>query len=113
MQDATTVFVPRLTLTVPLVSVKQAITQSVKELGYDQLTDDQAEALHKFISGRDIFVSLPTGSGKSLCFAGVSLVLEKLKQESNSITVVISPLNVYNMRDQTEIYITRNESSLC
>ena len=70
MQDVATVFVPRrLKLTVTLVSVQQAI-ESVKELGYDQPTDDQAEVLQKFVSGRDVFISLPTGSGKSqtLCF---------------------------------------------
>ena len=89
MQDVATVFVPRLelTVTVTLVSVQQAINQNVKELGYDQPTHDQAEALQKFVSGRDVFVSLPTGSGKSLCFACVSLAFGKLKQESNSITV--------------------------
>ena len=48
VQDVATVFVPRLKLTVTLVSVQQAITQSVKELGYDQPTDDQAEALSSF-----------------------------------------------------------------
>ena len=81
MQDVATVFVPRcrLKLTVTLVSVQQAITQSVKELGYDQPTDDQAEVLQKFVSGRDVFISLPTGSGKSqtLCFTCVSLVFDK------------------------------------
>ena len=35
VQVVATVFVPRLKLTVTLVSVEQAITQSVKELGYD------------------------------------------------------------------------------
>ena len=45
VQDVAAVFVPRLKLTVTLVSVQQAITQSVKELGYDRPTDDQAEAL--------------------------------------------------------------------
>ena len=51
-------------------------TQSVKELGYDQPTDDQAEVLQKFVSGRDAFISLPTGSGKSqtLCFTCVSTI---------------------------------------
>ena len=77
MQDVATVFVPRCRskLTVTLVS---AITQSVKELGYDQPTDDQAEVLQKFASGRDVFISLPTGSGKSqtLCFTCVSLVFD-------------------------------------
>ena len=80
MQDVATVFVPRcrLKLTVTLVSVQQAITQSVKELGYNQPTDDQAEVLQKFVSGRDVFISLPTGNGKSqtLCFTCVSLVFD-------------------------------------
>ena len=51
---------------------------AVKELGYDQPTDDQAEVLQKFVSGRDVFISLPTGSGKSqtLCFTCVSLVFD-------------------------------------
>ena len=56
-------------------------------------TIDQDEALQKFVSGRDVFVSLPTGSGKSgksLCFACASLLFDKLKQECNSITVVLS-----------------------
>ena len=76
MQDVATVLVPHLKLTVTLVSVQQVITQSVKELGYHQPTDDQAEALQKFVSGHDVFISLPTGSGKSLCFACVSLVFD-------------------------------------
>ena len=52
------------------VSVQQAITQSVIELGYAQPTDDQAEVPQKFVSGRDVFISLSIGSGKSqtLCF---------------------------------------------
>ena len=77
MQDVATIFVPRLKLTVTLVSVQQAITQSVKELGYDQPTDDQTEVLQRFVSGRDVFISLPTGSGKArLCFTCVSFVFD-------------------------------------
>ena len=30
---------------------------------------EQNEAVKEFVSGRDIFVSLPTGSSKSLCYA--------------------------------------------
>ena len=43
---------------------------------YDQPTDDQAEVLQKFVSGRDVFISLPTGSGKSqtLCFTWYSTI---------------------------------------
>ena len=33
-----------------------------------QLKHKQNEAVKEFVSGRDVFVSLPTGSGKSLCY---------------------------------------------
>ena len=58
MQDVATVLVPHLKLTVTLVSVQQVITQSVKELGSHQPTDDQAEALQKFVSGRDLAIHI-------------------------------------------------------
>ena len=34
-------------------------------MGYT-LKDEQKKALHAFVSGRDVFASLPTGYGKSL-----------------------------------------------
>jgi len=34
-----------------------------------QLKYKQNEAVKEFVSGRDVFVSLPTGSSKSLCYA--------------------------------------------
>ena len=71
-QDIPTVYVSRLGLTVSLASVQK---QNIKELGYDRPTEDQAEALQKFVSGHDVFVFLLTGSGKSLCFACASLVI--------------------------------------
>ena len=80
MQDIATVFVPRLKLYCDpcFSSASYLNTQSVKELGYDQPTDDQAEVLQKFVSGCDVFISLPTGSGTShtLCFTCVSLVFD-------------------------------------
>ena len=38
-------------------------------MGYDRATDDQKEAVKAFVLGKDVFVSLPTGSGKSLCYS--------------------------------------------
>ena len=38
-------------------------------IGYDQLKDEQVNILCTFVEGRDVFVSLPTGFGKSLCLA--------------------------------------------
>lgn len=52
-----------------------------------------------------MFVSLPTGSGKSVCFACTPLVFDKLRRHKESgpchhcITVIVSPLNAL-MEDQ-------------
>ena len=35
----------------------------VQKMGYDRPTDDQKKAVEAFVLGKDIFISLPTGSG--------------------------------------------------
>ena len=42
--------------------------------------------------GRDVVVSLPTGSGKSLCFGLLPMVFDAIHQTSGSIVMVVSPL---------------------
>lgn len=108
MMAATTVFIPRFNSTVTVPSVKHAIRESVKELGHELPTQDQEEVVLKFVSGRDVFVSLPTGSGKSVCFACVSMVFDKLRglNQSSSITVVVSPLHAL-MEDQVTKFTSR------
>ena len=53
-----------------------------------------------FLSGRDVFVSLPTGSGKSLCYSVLPRLFDRLRhvQTTRSI-VVVSPL-VALMKEQ-------------
>ena len=106
------VFVPRLGFSVSAPFVTQAINKSIEELGFQAATPDQVNVVMKFVSGRDVFVSLPTGSGKSVCFASVSIVFDKLKQNRlkhstpSSVTIVISPLNAL-MRDQVSKFSSR------
>ena len=45
-----------------------AITVATKDLGFSTLTGEQTLVLQAFLSGKDVLVSLPTGSGKSLCY---------------------------------------------
>jgi len=46
-----------------------------------------------FVKGRDVFVFLPTGSGKSLCYSCLPRVFDCLKgTESKSVVVVVTPL---------------------
>ena len=43
------------------------------EAGFQDLKQEQMQAILEFIDGRDIFVSLPTGYGKSLIYGLLSL----------------------------------------
>ena len=78
--------------------------------GYEKPTDDQASAIRAFMSARDVFVMLPTGSGKSLCFVALPMLFDSIRNlaDSNtilrsSIVVVVSPLTVL-MKDQVSKY---------
>ena len=51
--------------------VAEAAQKAALRLGYPSLRE---EAVVSFVSGKDVFVVLPTGYGKSLCFACLPLV---------------------------------------
>ena len=59
---------------------------------------DQMECALYCVRGQDVFVSLPTGSGKSLCYGMLPLVYDGFKNNlgitdgKRSIVIVISPL---------------------
>ena len=52
-------------------------------------------------AGRDVFAVLPTGYGKSLCYAGLPVMFDRLDfvKSNHSIVVVVTPLNAI-IRDQ-------------
>ena len=47
------------------------------------LKDKQVEAIQSFMNGREVFVALPTGYGKSLIYAFLPSVIDLYKGESN------------------------------
>ena len=61
-------------------------------LGLVSFKDKQDEALRAFLSGRDTFVSLPTGYGKSVIYAALPLICDRLQDRRGSIAVCVSPL---------------------
>jgi len=44
-----------------------------------QLKEKQVEVISKFCAGNDVFVSLPTGFGKSITFAILPLVFDRIR----------------------------------
>ena len=47
---------------------QQGLDEVLKETGYMQLKPKQQEAIKGFVSGKDVFASLPTGYGKSVIY---------------------------------------------
>ena len=64
------------------------------------LKAEQEEAITQFALGRDVFVALPTGYSKGLCYYSLPLVFDRLRKvEKKSIVMVVSLL-VALVKDQ-------------
>ena len=49
--------------------IEAVIQFSLEKLGYSELKAEQERVVKEFLSGKDVFGALPTGYGKSLCYA--------------------------------------------
>jgi len=71
------------------IELKTVLANVCERLGYSTLRPEQAEAVSAFAGGKDMFVALPTGSGKSLCFAILPWVFDVLHRPSKGRNIVI------------------------
>jgi len=62
--------------------------------GFDGFRENQKEIIQTILDGRDAFVLMPTGSGKSICYQIPSIIL-------NGVGLVVSPL-IALMQNQIE-----------
>ena len=84
------------------------ISSAAASLGYSKLKPKQYETVKEFVSGKDVFVCLPTGSGKSLCYAVLPAVFDRLRQKTSptSLVIVVSPL-ITLIKDQVETFMRK------
>lgn len=83
-----------------LVEEKNVLKERLKEIfGYSQFRGNQETIIRNLLNGRNTFVIMPTGAGKSLCYQLPAMVREGL-------AVVISPLIALmkNQVDQMNAY---------
>ena len=93
---------------------KSALTYSVSKIGHPGLSlkPEQVAAIQAVYCGKDVFVWLPTGFGKSLCYEALPFVYDcklcRIDADSHkSLVLVISPL-VALMVDQVKSLRKRN-----
>ena len=67
--------------------------------------------ISSFVSGKDVFVALPTGFGKSLCYGCLPGVFTKLFKKDKSIAIVVSPLTAL-MQDQVDVFKRKGLSAV-
>ena len=79
-----------------------AIHFAAHKVGLGALKPKQVEVIKAFASGSDVFVSLPTGYGKSFCYVLLPLVFDQLLGRSGSIVLCISPLTSLMMEQRSK-----------
>jgi ATP-dependent DNA helicase RecQ len=83
-----------------LVEEKDALKDRLKEIfGYSQFRGNQERIIRNLLDGRNTFVIMPTGAGKSLCYQLPAMI-------NDGLAIVISPLIALmkNQVDQMNAY---------
>src|SRR6201996_3034192 len=80
----------------PSVASSDSLLAHLQEhFGFDAFKDNQDAIIQSVLSGRDTFVIMPTGGGKSLCYQLPAIL-------SNGVAIIVSPL-IALMKNQVDL----------
>ena len=89
--------------------MERSLVYAVARVGCSSLSlkPEQKECIKYIFDGKDVFVWLPTGFGKSICYEVLPFIFDKKLGRDNSLVLVISPL-VSLMVDQVRSLRSRS-----
>src|SRR6516225_1185157 len=73
----------------------ELLAQLREHFGFDNFKDNQNAIIQNLLSGKDTFVIMPTGGGKSLCYQLPAIV-------SEGVAIIVSPL-IALMKNQVDL----------
>ena len=83
--------------------VLYSATEAIQHLGYSTMKPEQLQVVSGVISVRDVSAVMPTGFGKSLCYACPPTVFGLvLPVEGTSTVIAVAPLTAI-MKDQVSV----------
>src|SRR6185369_15793853 len=83
-----------------------AIHHTLKTVfGFHQFRSPQQEVIERVVAGEDVFLVMPTGGGKSLCYQIPAL-------HRSGLAIVVSPL-ISLMKDQVDALLANGVRAAC
>ena len=83
---------------------RNLLREKLKEyFGFTSFKGNQEEVIMNLLSGRDTFVLMPTGGGKSLCYQLPALMMD-------GVAIIISPL-IALMKNQVDAMRTFSDNT--
>ena len=72
-----------------------SISYALEKIGWPSviLKPEQRECIEHLYGRKDVFVWLPTGFGKSLCYEVLPFVFDNKLGRQDSLVIVVSPLS--------------------
>ena len=95
-----------------VLRMEETIVQAVKNLRYTHVRKEQMKAIISFVNGKDVFVSLPMGFGKSFCYSVLPVLFNLIRGHSGPTCLIVSSFGTYAKPSECDGKPRDNSTSL-